>query len=250
MLVDRRQIALAGALLLSVGSFAEAQRAGWVRGYVRDSAGAPVPQADVAVVAVHQLTRAADDGYFALRNIPAGDVVLSVRRLGYTPQSIAVTVPPGGLDSVIVVMVVQPTILDAVEVSESDMRRRQAIEGFYRRRARGIGSYVTREEIEARHAMRVSDAMMHLPGVRFVRLNGGNGVRFVSSAIQRRDCKPQIWVDGNRAEGLELDDLTVVDIEGIEIYQGPATTPMEFSQVAGAAMSCGVIVIWTKVPGT
>lgn len=39
------------------------------------------------------------------------------------------------------------------------------------------------------------------------------------------------------------------DIEGVELYNGPFTTPMQFSQYSSSS-TCGTIVIWTGVPGT
>jgi hypothetical protein len=56
-----------------------------------------------------------------------------------------------------------------------------------------------------------------------------------------------IWVDGQKAPGLEIDDIPLRDVEGIEVYNGPATTPMQFT--AGHSMTqCGTIVIWSRPP--
>jgi hypothetical protein len=73
-------------------------------------------------------------------------------------------------------------------------------------------------------------------------------VRFVTASIARKDCVPQYWLDGVRAEGVEIDDFPPREIEGIEVYQGPSTTPAQFSQ--GSISKCGAIVLWTRVPGT
>jgi outer membrane receptor for monomeric catechols len=111
-----------------------------------------------------------------------------------------------------------------------------------------MGVYFTRADILARRASRPSDMLRSTPGVTFVRTRSGQGIRFISSAGQRRECVPMIWVDGQRAPGLELDDLPVNDIEGIELYQGPSTTPMQFSQ-ALSVTTCGTIVVWSRPPG-
>jgi outer membrane receptor for monomeric catechols len=123
------------------------------------------------------------------------------------------------------------------------------IEDFYRRRAKGIGgTYFTRADIEARHAARLSDVLRDAPGVRFVRTRDGAGVRFDSPANFRQNCLPQYFVDGQRVTNVEVDDFPLRDIEGIELYNGPSSTPMQFSQ--GAVTSCGTVVIWSRVPGT
>jgi len=38
------------------------------------------------------------------------------------------------------------------------------------------------------------------------------------------------------------------DIEALEFYSGPATTPPQFTNRA-FSHTCGVIVIWTRLPG-
>jgi hypothetical protein len=48
--------------------------------------------------------------------------------------------------------------------------------------------------------------------------------------------------------GLEMDDFPASDVEAMELYPGPATTPMQFSQ--GTTLTCGAVVIWTRIPGT
>lgn len=239
------------ALSIAVGaawsSVAEAQR-GTVRGTVRDSTGTPIPAADVSVPAAHLLTRTSDAGTFSLDRVPAGHVELSVRRLGYVPQTLQLDLSPTG-DTLTVHMVAQAFELPGVEIPDPTKRRLLWIEDFYRRRAKGIGgTYFTREDIEARHPARLSDVLRDAPGVRFVRTRDGAGIRFDASANFRQNCLPQYFVDGQRVANLEVDDLPVRDIEGIELYNGPSSTPMQFSQ--GAITSCGTVVIWSRVPGT
>jgi hypothetical protein len=43
-----------------------------------------------------------------------------------------------------------------------------------------------------------------------------------------------------------VDEIRPEDIMGIEIYQGAATMPAEFSSVQHDA-PCGLVMIWTKV---
>ena len=247
--IDRRPLRLAAAfLLVAIARPAAAQQHGDLRGLVRDTAGGPVVGADVAIVPLHRLARTDDSGAFLLRDVPAGPHDLSVRRLGFDPRVVPVALGDSSRPAIVIVMRMQAVMLPGLTVSEIDMRRRIGIEDFYRRRARGPGTFITRDEIEARHAGRPSDALRGVPGLQFVRARGVTGVRFMSSPIQRRDCVPQVWLDGTRVPDMEVDELPVGDIEGIELYPGPSTTPMQFSQ--GAISSCGTIVIWSRVPGT
>jgi hypothetical protein len=237
------------AALLSFPSAAAAQARATIIGVVRDSAGAPVPEADVSIAALRLLTRTDDSGAFTLRRVQPGAPKIMVRRFGFRPRTLELTVRPGVVETVGVVLEPLPQELAGVLVTEREMRRQFAIDGFYRRRARGTGGvFVTREEIEGRHASRLSDVMRGMPGLRFVRTRSGSGIRFMTSAGQRRDCVPDVWVDGMRARGMEVDDFSVGDIEGVELYHGPSSTPLQFS--SGAVKTCGTIVIWSRVPGT
>lgn len=218
-------------------------------GVVRDSAGAPIPEADVSIPAAHLLTRTNNAGLFSLARVSTGPTELSVRRLGYVPQSLQLEVRATSSDTVMVTMVAQALELPGVAITEQTKRHLLWIEDFYRRRSKGIGgTYYGREDIEARHASRLSDVLRDAPGVRFVRSRGGNGIRFDSPANFRRDCLPQYFVDGQRVMNLEVDDLPARDVEGVELYAGPSSTPTQFQQ--GAVTSCGTVVIWSRVPGT
>jgi len=239
-------------IAVAVGAWAtpnaNAQRTS-ISGIVRDSSGVPIPEADVAIASAHLLTRTNRVGQFVLTKVEAGQSELSVRRLGYAPQSVQIDVRPGSYDTIVVVLAEQALELPGVAVNDQTKRRLLWIEDFYRRRAQGIGgTYYTREDIEARHVSRLSDVLRDAPGIRFVRSRGGSGIRFDVAASLRRDCLPQYWIDGQRIANVELDDFPARDIEGIELYNGPSSTPGQFSQ--GAVTTCGTVVIWSRVPGT
>ena len=224
-----------------------AQERGALRGIVVDSTGQPIAEADVSIAAARQLTRTDSGGTFHFVRIRDTSVVL-VRRLGYKPRKVVAT-PADSATVLRVVLVRDPTMLEGVEISAQLARKRSGIEDFYRRRARGVGTYFTRDDLLERHSQRTSDMLRAVPGILFVRIPGGMGIRFNSSSIVRRDCMPMIWLDGQRAPGLEIDDVPASDIEGLELYNGPSTTPVQFSQYSSNS-TCGTIVIWTRVPGT
>jgi hypothetical protein len=235
-------------LIVCWGSAAYAQKV-TLAGVVRDSSGAPIPEADVSIPAAHVLTRTDNSGVFLLTRVSSGPTELSVRRLGFVPRSLQIDVRPAAADTIIVTMAPQVLELPGVVVNDQTKRHLLWIEDFYRRRSKGIGgTYYTRDDIEARHASRLSDVLRDAPGVRFIRSRGGSGIRFDSPANFRRDCLPQYFIDGQRVTNVELDDFPARDIEGIELYAGPSSTPTQFQQ--GAVSTCGTVVIWSRVPGT
>jgi len=232
------------ALVLASPALASAQEAG-LRGTVSDTAGAPIAGADVGIASLHKLARTDDHGHFAFEKIPLGVVELSVRRLGYEPRKLNATVSNTLDFSFDVTLAVNPAVLGALDVSEK--RRYQAIEGFHQRRVQGIGVYVTRDEIVARNANLPTDVLRQASGVQIVRTRPGQGLRFTSASGGRRDCPPTMWIDGQRAPGIEIDELPINDIEGIELYRGASTTPPQFWH--GSGPSCGTVVVWTRTPG-
>lgn len=217
-----------------------------IRGTVVDSAGRPIQHADVGIVVHRKLTRTDSEGRFSINKIPAGDVELSVRRLTYEPQRIQLKLT-SDVDTLRITLVAHPALLRPIEVAASEMRLRENIEDFYRRLTRGVGQYVSRDDIEKRWGGKPSDMLRNTSGIRFVKVPAGRGVRFPNTSIVRRDCPPMIWIDGQKAPGLEIDEVPLGDVEGMELYNGPATTPMQFSQVT-SANTCGTIVIWSRPP--
>jgi iron complex outermembrane receptor protein len=241
---------IACSVSLSVFGASEAgAQKGTVRGLVSDSTGRPVQGADVAIVGLRKLTRTDEYGRFALRKLPRGEAELSVRHLGYTPATLMVMVTGDAVDSVRIALIAQVAVLPGIEVSATELQKRLWIEEFHRRRSRGIGTFVTRDQILARNTSRPSDMFRTTPGVRIQR---GRGLRvnYSTSINPNRDCPPVLWLDGQRAPGMELDDLPLSDIEGIELYHGPSTTPTQFSQSLSGGVSCGTVVVWSRPPNS
>ena len=240
---------LAVALLVLGAVTAHAQQQGTLRGTVTDSAGKPLGDVDVAIVALHQLVRTDAQGRFVFAKLPFGDVELSVRRIGYQPQTVAANVTQGMEFAYTIALIAQPEVLETVTVNAAERRRHLNVEEFYERRARGLGQYITRADIEKKRASQPSDVLRETPGVMLVSVNGGHGVRFTKVVSMKRggQCVPTMWVDGQRAEGLEIDDLSLNDIEGIELYNGNSTTPAQFWR--GNTNQCGTVVVWTRIPG-
>jgi hypothetical protein len=224
------------------------QRSAPTIGWVRDSTGAPIGDADVSVPAMRLLVHTDSTGAFTLRGLDAGAVTLNVRHLGYTPQSLNFQVRPASADSLIIALRAIPQVLDALRVGSARVHHDFLIEEFYRRQALGSGAFITRADIEARNPTRLSDVVRQLPGIRVVRGSGGTtGIRFPSTSMARRDCPPQYWVDGRRVANFELDEMPPRDIEGIELYHGPSTTPMQFTM--DDIKACGTVVLWSRPPG-
>ena len=214
-----------------------------LRGSVRDSLGAPIAFAYVSVAGIRGI--ADSSGRFQLVNLVPGTTSVLVRRLGFTPQRIGLTLAGGRADSVHVVLTSLPFELAGI-ITEGETFGRMA--DFERHRTNGQGIYMDREELEKRRTPRLSDVMRRVPGVRVVHDRSGRTHLRMGRSSMGRDCPPEFWIDGVRAQFLGVDDVPVSDIEALEVYRGPSGLPPEFNSRFTNAQ-CGAIIIWTRVPG-
>ena len=178
-------------------------------------------------------------GEFSMKSVPAGDYVIRVTRLGYREIQDTIDLaegPPAQLTAYLTPEAIDlPPMVVIVEQGTPPKML-----GFERRRAQGIGTFLTRADIEKRHAARVTDLFRSVPGVRIVPARQtGDGI-----LTMRGGCRPALIIDGTPIYGgLSLDmTMTPQDIEGIEVY-GLAGTPIEYSR-----SQCGTIMVWTRAP--
>lgn len=239
------------ASLASISTPAAAQRrSANLVGWIRDSSGAGLDAADVVIDGTHTFVRTDTSGLFTVRGIDPGTITIRVRRLGFDPMSFPFTLHASSEDSVRVVLRQNARVLAAMRTNATIQRRYADLEGFYRRRARnGGGVFITREDIDRLNSNTLSDALREVPGLRVMPAGRGTAIRFESADGTRRDCPPQYWIDGQRVNNTEVDDYPSSDVEAMELYNGPSTTPMQFSQ-SRTNNTCGTVVIWTRIPGS
>lgn len=236
------------ALLLPM--FAAAQvpvGQGAVRGFARDSAGRAVRGVMIGSAGIHSVARTNDSGSYLLEGMVPGKYVLTARHLGFAPETAAVVIRGG-------VIAVADFSMKAVVVSlEGEVVTADPLRGkmgpFNRRRSRGVGSFISRREIEERQAASVSELLRYLPGVSVTQAMAGEPQPVRMDRIARgpgtEDCKTQIYVDGHPYTNGNLDDFSPSSLEGVEVYRSASEIPADF-RTRGAM--CGVIVLWTRDP--
>jgi TonB family protein len=251
-LVSRTPLAAAFAAVVYVGVLSPADvaaqapaSAGVILGSVRDSSGGTLGGADISLVGTTLRTISDTAGRFRFVGVPAGSGTLHVRRLGYRARWITVVVESGGTASVAVALVRIPQELDPVLVEASRQPSAKYLQGFYERRSKGHGYFVTREQIASREWSELTDVLRSLvPAVRIT------SSRMARNAVRLRGnrCAPLVWLDGAPAMAgeFDLDFISPETVSGVEIYPGPATVPVEFRSTRGLE-SCGVIVVWSRV---
>lgn len=232
-----------------VGTALSAQPAtgtGTVKGTVLSALGLPIVGAQVRVVVPNGGTSAAvesdGNGAFAASRVPLGTVWLVAKRIGYRPDSVRVAISDG-----------QPALATvrleriAVELATVKVLGRRDITGhlagFYSRMGYGSGRFFTAAEIHRRNTARLSDVFRMIPGLRIETRGFQNVVRMRGSR-----CAPLVWLDGQPlyAGEVDLDAFDARSFDGVEVYSGAASVPVEFQGNQRMSSACGTIILWSK----
>ncbi len=212
-------------------------------GTVKDSLGRAIAEAELQVGPSMVRTDTLGRYYIAF---PRSDsITVHVRRMGFERVTFTVSAQYVADNSVEIRLRPVAQMLSEVDVEARDPRSRTPMKGFDVRRANGVGVFLTREQIRARGIEDLANILRGERGVEVTRKGGRPAVRF-SQRRHKPRCEPQIWVDGQLMRGALIDDYPASTIEGIELYDGPATTPGEF--IRGPVLNCGSIVLWTRQP--
>jgi len=152
----------------------------------------------------------------------------------------------------------KPIAVDGLDVAAEGRRRRQTkleAVGFFERRAMSFGHFITREQVERRNAARVTELLQMVPSVR-LESTGDPFTPFtpmIRGNRANRACLPRVFMDGVPVNygippwGAPFDDLIRPwEVEGIEVYSTAEIPP----QYLGTGAACGVILIWSRQPGT
>lgn len=228
----------------TVSSVALAQDSqGSIVGTVRDSLGGALSGAQVSVQGTNIRAVTDDDGTFRLARLRAGDLTLSIRRLGYRPESPSVRVNPEAETRLDVRLGALAMRLPTVEVRRRAEVYDSRLAGFVSRQEKHVGHFVTREQLDRMRSARFIDALRQIPGVQMRPLRGGG----MTVALRGSRCPPLVFIDGFPADAgtLDLDMLDLASVEGIEVYSGLATVPPEFMGARGTH-ACGVIAVWSR----
>jgi hypothetical protein len=220
-------------------------------GMVKDSVGTPISGAEVWIRSTDLFAHTDEKGGFRLANTPVGSVKVTLRRIGFEQATVDLELRAGRTDSLVISLTSVATNLPGVVVEE-ESRSKKILAGFWDRRSKGFGHFLTRDEIDAKHAQDFTDLVRATPGITIATMGGRRQVRFSRSTMSPRgDCPPQYWLDGMRVESASADEFPPGDIEAIELYAGSATIPSQFApRAVQVQKTCGAIVIWTRIPGT
>jgi len=234
---------------MPVAAAAQDGRAG-VRIVAReDGTGAPIRDAQVIVSGVGTVAATDSAGAADAATVPAGVRLVRVQRVGYLPESFTAEFRPGETVEAEVDLLRAPLELDGLTVTERMPSRSLRDAGFYDRERIGFGKFVGREEIDARHDGKLSALMLTVPGVNVMYCGAGcsdPGFYLVASGTRltaNSNCRMQLYVDGVKVPNENIDRISALNLEGVEVYTRLGGIPPRF---AGTDASCGVVLLWSR----
>lgn len=225
---------------------AQGSSTGAVRGVVRDTAGEPIALAEVSWLSGRMLSDSA--GRFRAAGLQPGLVAVEVRRLGYRAVIWRGQVAAGEVVPLELTLVPVPLDLEPVVVAGTPNSDSQQLRGFYLRRQRHQGYFLTRDQIEPYDHARLTDVLRaRVPAVGL----SGAGLGPARLRLRGQRCAPMVWIDGGPTPAAEfdLDAIPPSTVEAIEVYPGAASAPVEFRTAYGRDSCGGIIVLWSRMGG-
>jgi hypothetical protein len=242
---------------------------GVLAGRVLQSDGIPVGHAVVELLGTKDSTQTSSDGHFVLRTTTPGTYMVGVRALGLRPERFVATLAQRPVRDLVISMDRSVPVLATVTTT-SDPKLGQQV-GFDKRKAMGIGQFLTYDQIQSKHATAFTQLLQSLAGISLMASSmqpGGatNGSRGPGSCVSYFvDGIPQLQlmehtVDNGPIGGETPDNLIdVSQVGAIEVYSS-AERPAEFQgmqehpMLPGAPVpkvgldrqQCALVVVWTR----
>ena len=253
------RIAYSLLLLPLLAATATAQTDPVVTGVVHDSAGRPIPGAEVFVGKTDKPVTTNEAGRFRVTGAPTGPQWVAARRIGYSPVRKSVRIVKDETQQIVLVMIPLPVTLPELKVVErSGMKDRRLADFWQRSRTAYGGRFITSEDLERRNPVSLAQMVRpHLPYAALTNVErspddqgpmwGYHQTSTYGNRMGRR-CAPAVSVDGSIASDMwTVEDIPVDRVEAVEVYRPRwSEMPVEYSFSSGRAMQCGLVVIWTK----
>jgi hypothetical protein len=214
---------------------------GRLSGNVLNESGRPVSDAIVQIWNTGVTATTDEMGRFDLAALPVGTHTLEVRRIGFVPHAVPVDLTAQSPTTMQVTLAKPVRLLDAVRVTGRTVYSRR-LEEIAQRQRRGFGHVIMRDELERSAAIRVSDVLRRVPGIRIIPSGASNIVSFSRSLGISGPCLPTVYLDGMRmGQQEDIDFLAMpTTLEAIEVYPSSIGAPIEYSG------GCGSILLWTR----
>ena len=251
--------------VLSIAGGLQAQAPVRLVGRVYDDARRTLEGVELIVNRRELRATSGTDGVFTIEVGP-GDSTLAFRRIGYKPLLVSLKPLPPERDTILVELISSPmrlTELTVIAAPSKPLRYAGTTkyDDVFHRRKIGLGTLITREQIDQRFGSSIAELLQGIPGYRYL----GGPPRQFSFARCKEPGGVAIFFDGMRQqvrtkkgarltdnpvpgqagdESPEIDVLSTInpsDVEMVEVYRGAGQIPGVFHWDG-----CAVIAVWTK----
>jgi TonB family protein len=215
-----------------------------VTGTVTTETGVALIGADVAVGGTQLRATTDERGEFRLPGVPAGNMEVKARRLGFRPDAVRINVGESGTEHVSLKLAVATQELQPVVVHGQAVKYTGRLAGYYERLEHGVsGVFITRDQIERENPRSIKQLLRRTPGITGLRERDGSA----AERIRGTNCAPLLWLDGNAMPNgqVDLDTIEPTTLEGIEIYLGATGVPARYTWSRDQYF-CGAILLWTR----
>jgi outer membrane cobalamin receptor len=200
-------------------------------------------------------TVADTDGTFHIVAVPVGGQAVEVKLIGYTTALIPVRIDAGGNARLEAELAAIPVELTAVKVT-ADTDVLPELRRFNERRARGLGTFFDRGDIDRMEARIFTDILRRVPGMQIETLDGAFGPTYSIQSSRNlgtngtHSCQMQFFVNGvpfTNAGQLAINHyVSPGEVAAVEVYTGASQTPPEYNSSSNNSR-CGVVLIWTRI---
>ncbi len=239
--------ALAAALTPATHAVAQAYTT-TLMGIVADTNKRPIQDAEVISLRSNKRATTNKDGIFVLAGLPPGDEQIRVRRIGYEPQTFAATLAAGDTMQVGIILASSAALLPEIAVVARGKQYKGLMAGFADRMLHSgapPSSFITREDLDTWNMTRILDVVAKVGMKTRMQSGGKRVVQCPRGYTGNVPPTPVIYLNGSRVFGnFDIDDLSIEQVEALEVYKSPIHTPSQFDRDA----QC-VIVIWTRGNG-
>lgn len=219
-----------------------------------DSTNRPIANAEVTITALGRSARTDSAGNFTLTNVAAGMQLLTIRALGYAPQTQRLPLRDGQTLESDFFLKRSAQQLEAVDVTANaapGMSMRMRMSGFEERKKLGFGHFLTRDDFEKFDGRKLADMMVgRMPGLRIYYDRQGGRWLVSKKNLGKGPCYVRVYIDGllfnpdvPYAQQFSPDRFDPSQFAGAEYYS-TAATPPQFN--ATGAQPCGTLVLWTR----
>jgi hypothetical protein len=250
---------LLGILLISLlPQGAPAQKKAVIMGIVADTTKAPLVDAQVTAVKAKLTIRTDRRGIFILDQLPPGEELFWVRRIGYRPETFDVTLVAGDTVKVGIILAAAPVMLPELSVEAEGRVYTGKLTGFAQRMLHSGAartSFLTRADIEKQFPAQFIDMLVGA-GMKRTRDRRGKDTLTCPRGVTSPSRAPRVafYLDGaliadggsmGAVDPIMIESIIRMEpvlIEAVEVYRSTATRPAEFN-ASGAGC---VVVIWTR----